>query len=180
MSTSKEQDLSKMQKIIAFTEKLLMNISILVFILMLLAVLVQVVARNLLPTAPGWTEEATRYLLIYIVAVAIGPAAMRRELVNVDILLNLFKPSIRRYLFGLIDLIVLVFFAIFSYYIYQYMIISNMQTATTIPLQMSFIAFSILLLSFNMILFMVFNLWKDFFGPPPSQSTIKDLIHTNQ
>lgn len=49
-------------------------------------VLIQIVSRNLLPSAPSWTEEAARYTFIYMVAFGCGVAVLKDEFVFVEFL----------------------------------------------------------------------------------------------
>ena len=47
-------------------------------------VLIQIISRNLLPSAPSWTEEAARYTFIYMVAFGCGVAILKDEFVFVE------------------------------------------------------------------------------------------------
>ena len=49
-------------------------------------VLIQIISRNLLPSAPSWTEELARYTFIYMVAFGCGVAILRDEFVYVEFL----------------------------------------------------------------------------------------------
>ena len=49
-------------------------------------VMVQIISRNLLPSAPSWTEEAARYTFIYMVAFGCGVAVLKDEFVFVEFL----------------------------------------------------------------------------------------------
>jgi TRAP-type C4-dicarboxylate transport system permease small subunit len=49
-------------------------------------VMIQIISRNLLPSAPSWTEEAARYTFIYMVAFGCGVAVLRDEFVFVEFL----------------------------------------------------------------------------------------------
>lgn len=49
-------------------------------------VLIQIIARNLLPSAPSWTEEAARYSFIYMCAFGCGIAMLKDEFVYVEFL----------------------------------------------------------------------------------------------
>jgi TRAP-type transport system small permease protein len=54
------------------------------FAVILAAVTIQVVSRNFLPASPVWTEELTRYALLYLAAFGIGLAFRSGDLVNID------------------------------------------------------------------------------------------------
>lgn len=54
------------------------------FAVILASVTIQVVSRNFLPTSPVWTEELTRFALLYLAAFGVGLGFRTGELVNVD------------------------------------------------------------------------------------------------
>ena len=56
------------------------------FAVLLGAVLLQVVSRLMLPAPPVWTEELSRFALLFCAAFGIGLALRAGELVGVDIL----------------------------------------------------------------------------------------------
>ena len=49
-------------------------------------VLIQIISRNLLPSAPSWTEELARYTFVYMVAFGCGVAVLKDEFVFVEFL----------------------------------------------------------------------------------------------
>lgn len=49
-------------------------------------VMVQIISRNLLPSAPSWTEELARYTFIYMVAFGCGVSVLKDEFVFVEFL----------------------------------------------------------------------------------------------
>ncbi len=61
---------------------------ILAFGVIILVVTIQVFSRNFLPFSPAWTEELTRFALLYLAAFGIGLAYRSGDLVNIDIVLE--------------------------------------------------------------------------------------------
>ncbi len=151
-------------KIVRSIERAFRWITTVLFILMLVAVLVQIVARYALPSAPVWTEEMTRFALIFMTAFACGTAVRGRELVNVDMFVNMMPHGVRRVAYTLVDVITLVFGATFFYYSIEYVERSAMQQATTLPIQMSWITMSVLMIAASLCLFTAVNLVDDFTG----------------
>ena len=49
-------------------------------------VLIQIISRNLLPSAPSWTEELARYTFVYMVSFGCGVAVLKDEFVFVEFL----------------------------------------------------------------------------------------------
>ncbi len=60
------------------------------------SVLLQVAARTFLPQSPVWTEELTRFALLYMVAFGAGLSLRSGDLVNVDIVLEMVPRPVRR------------------------------------------------------------------------------------
>ncbi|HXH01840.1 MAG TPA: TRAP transporter small permease [Candidatus Competibacteraceae bacterium] len=139
-------------------ERVCLTLTVALFVVMLGAVLLQVVARYALPSAPVWTEELTRFLLIYLVAFACGLAARRRELVNVDLVVNLLPRSLRRGLLALVDLLVIAFCLVFLVQSVEYVKHSALQTATTLPLSMAWITAAVLVIAASLAFFTLLGL----------------------
>ena len=55
------------------------------FAVLIVAVLVQVVGRSVLDASPPWTEELTRFALLWLVAFGTGLSLRTGDLVNVDL-----------------------------------------------------------------------------------------------
>lgn len=55
------------------------------FLVLIVAVLVQVVGRSMLNNSPPWTEELTRYAMLWTIAFGAGLSFRTGDLVNVDI-----------------------------------------------------------------------------------------------
>ncbi|MBQ0001745.1 MAG: TRAP transporter small permease subunit [Clostridiales bacterium] len=73
------------------------------------AVLVQIVSRTFLPKSPNWTEEASRYLFIFMVGFAGNTAVATDEYVGVDLLTSHFSPKLQKYTKILVLLIIWAF-----------------------------------------------------------------------
>lgn len=56
------------------------------FSILIAVVTLQIVTRSLGLYSPVWTEEASRYLLLYMTAFGVGLSLLTGELVNVDLL----------------------------------------------------------------------------------------------
>lgn len=63
-------------------------LTLLAFLVLIAAVTIQVVTRLALPTSPVWTEELSRFALLFLVAFGCGLGWRSGELVNVDVLLT--------------------------------------------------------------------------------------------
>ena len=82
-----------MDKIIKVYREIMTAVGIIGLVGFIISVLIQVIARTFLPVAPNWTEEAARYLFIYMVAFAGNAAVISDEYVGVEILFGFYVIS---------------------------------------------------------------------------------------
>lgn len=107
----------------------------------------QVLARNLLPKAPIWTEEAARFLFIYMVSFGVGLAVHTGDYVGVELLVDLLPEKGLRILkvitmFALAAFCFWYFFAsVLDFAIFDYRYLS---TAMKLPMQYIYISMMIL------------------------------------
>lgn len=67
------------------------------FSVMIFAVIVQVVSRTFLPQSPVWTEELTRFALLYLTAIGAGLSLRSGDLVSVDLVVTALPERARRW-----------------------------------------------------------------------------------
>jgi TRAP-type C4-dicarboxylate transport system permease small subunit len=108
-------------------------------------VLLQVFARTFLPRSPHWTEEASRFLMLYMVAFASGLAAKERAFVNVDVFINLIRGRFRIFLQLLIDLVTVVLMVVTAWYGWKNAAVGRIQTSASLSIPMHLIYGSIAL-----------------------------------
>lgn len=70
----------------------------LAFAVLATSVLIQVFTRTFLPQSPVWTEELSRFALMFVVALGVGLSIRSGDLVNVDLVLNIVPKGVRRVL----------------------------------------------------------------------------------
>lgn len=80
-------------KIVDAINRVLTVIVVVFFIAAFLATFLQVVMRNLTTISVPWTDEFSRYLVIYIVYLAAGLAARNGRLIRMEVLPMLMKLS---------------------------------------------------------------------------------------
>ncbi|MFT4173845.1 MAG: TRAP transporter small permease [Rhodocyclaceae bacterium] len=125
-------------------------------------VMIQVVARPLPIPSPPWTEEVARFLMVYVVAFGCSAATWHRELVNVDILINVLPDRARAVLRILIDLVMLVCASLLFVNAIEYVELMAIREATTVPIPMSWVTTCVLVIMVNIALFTLANLAADF------------------
>lgn len=120
------------------------------YLTFVVCVLVQVISRNFLPSAPSWTEEAARYSFIYMVAFGSAVAVHRNEFVNVEFLHDALENKFH-IVNKVIDLVIKIVLMVFSAYVlinsvapFAFIKFPMYSTAMTIPMQ--YVYFSLVLL----------------------------------
>ncbi len=116
------------------------------FLLLSASVLLQVFARTFLSTAPVWTEELTRFCLLYIAAFGAGLALRSGDMVNVD-LISENLPGRGPWVLRLICAVLTVIFSgLLLSAAWDYMRIGVRQSAPSLGWRMDFIHASMLVL----------------------------------
>lgn len=127
------------------------------FITFCACVLIQIIARNLLPSAPSWTEEAARYTFIYMCAFGCGIAMLKDEFVYVEFLRDKLEEKGLHKLNTVIRFVITIAMLVLSLFIlfkaepsFVFMKFRMVSTAMQIPMQ--YIYFSQILM-FGMLSF---------------------------
>lgn len=109
------------------------------FLILMGAVLLQVYARTFLSTAPVWTEELTRFCLLYIGALGAGLALRSGDMVNVDLLCESL-PGRMPWLLRLVSAaLTVIFAAVLLPAAWDYTMIGSRQTAPSLEWRMDFV-----------------------------------------
>ncbi len=85
-------------------------------VLLVLDVWLGVIARYAIPLPITFTEEAARYLMIWMALLAVSCGISRREHIGVELLFEHFPARVRRVLLALLDLLAFGFFALLLFY----------------------------------------------------------------
>ena len=97
-------------------EKWIMGFLILVCCVMMVIGFAQVFTRYFLDYSLYWSEEALRYLFIWLVFLGMGPAIRHKGHVALEIVLNLLRGRAKLWLERFILVLVLMFCVTFVYY----------------------------------------------------------------
>jgi TRAP-type C4-dicarboxylate transport system permease small subunit len=116
-------------------------------------VLLQVFARMFLPRAPHWTEEASRFIMLYMVVFASGLAAKERAFVNVDVFINFAKGRSRTLIQLLIDLATITLMAFTAWYGWKNAAVGRIQTSASLSIPMHLIYASMVLHSGSILIY---------------------------
>ncbi|MGX0879318.1 TRAP-type C4-dicarboxylate transport system permease small subunit [Roseovarius sp. MBR-154] len=115
------------------------------FAILIVAVLLQVIGR-LTGLSWVWTEELTRYALLFMVALGAGLAFRSGDLVNMDVVCETL-PGRAPWVLRLIAALVTAGLALFLLpHAWRYVSIGKMQTSPALGLRMDFVHFAVWLL----------------------------------
>ena len=116
------------------------------FLVLIGAVTVQVVGRSFVGSSPVWTEELTRFALLYLAGFGTGLALVSGDLVNVD-LVSESLPGRWPWLLRLVSaVLVLVFAVMLIPPALRFTQIGAMQTSPAMAMPMTYAHASVLLL----------------------------------
>ncbi|RZN47180.1 TRAP transporter small permease [Escherichia sp. E10V10] len=149
-------------KLYGYIERIYLTIGTVLLVALIGVVLLQVISRPLPISSPAWTEEVARFLLVYVVAFGCALATGKRELVNVDLVVSLLSPGLKKYLVLIIDLIILTCSITLMVNSVEYVESTMWRMATTLPISQAWVTFSVIIITGNMSLFTLFNLIRDF------------------
>ncbi len=123
------------------------------FLVLIAAVLTQVVGRSILNSSAPWTEELTRYAMLWTIAFGVGLSFRSGDLVNVDILSEAL-PGRWPWLLRLTSAIfTAVLCAALVWPAWRYAAIGGMQTSPVLKIGMNYIFASIFALLVLLLIF---------------------------
>jgi len=123
------------------------------FAVLIFAVLVQVLGRSVFADSPVWTEELTRFALVYLAAFGAGLSYRNGDLVNVDIVSEAL-PGRLPFLLRLVSAIATVVLCAFLVLpAWRFTLIGNLQTSPALGWKMSLIHASVLVLVATLLVF---------------------------
>lgn len=136
------QSVGKLITAITFLARLGTGVS---FAVLIAAVLIQVVGR-FTGNSPVWTEELTRYALLFTVAFGAGTAFRSGDLVNVDVICEAL-PGKAPWLLRLLAAVVTTGLALYLLpHSWRYVGIGKMQTSPALGVRMDYIHFAVWLM----------------------------------
>ena len=103
------------------------------------SVLIQVISRSFLPFSPVWTEELSRFALLFMIAFGCGLGWRSGELVNVDILTSALPPRGRRLIEAAMLVVTIAFLLVLLPAALRFMQIGAFQTSPALGVRMQWI-----------------------------------------
>lgn len=147
---------------LGFLDRILEWSVMLSFMLMILVVMIQVIARYALPWSPHWTEELARFCFIYMVSLGAGLAIKDRAYVNVTTFLRMFKGRSRFFMDSLILAGIILLMLVMLIYSIPLLKIVTLQKSAAMQLNMALIYFSMTCMSLFVLLYALLQLRANF------------------
>lgn len=139
--------------------------------LMIVAVVVQVVARTFMSQPPLWTEESSRIALLYILGLGVGASVLTGDLVNVDLALMVMPKPLRR----VCELVSAALVSLFGFILvpgsWEFFQLGEMQTSPVLDIQMSYIFASMPIFAFLLGVFGLLKFIELLTGVPETEFT---------
>lgn len=129
-------------RVIGWIDALFTGLAVVALVAIAGTVLLQISGRLFLPFSLAWTEELSRYLFIYMVALSAGVVLRRNRNVNVELFHHHLGPRARAGYQALVCLLIGGFAWIVLPYAWQYAQNGAWQTSPTLKLPMLYIFFS--------------------------------------
>ncbi len=145
------------------------------FLILIVAVLWQVVGR-IGGASPAWTEELTRFALLYLAAIGAGLSLRTGELVNVDMVAEAL-PSRAAWFCRLISAIAVAFLGLYLLPMaWRFTAIGWFQTSPALGISMAWVHFSIFLMLALLTFFAVLRIVGMFAGTTDGRPTNLDEL----
>jgi len=141
------------------------------FALMIVAVVVQVIARTVMPQPPLWTEEMSRVSLLFIMSLGVGASVLTGDLVNVDLALMIMPKPLRRFC----ELASAALVSLFGFILvpggWEFTVSGAMQTSPILEIRMHYVYVSMLLFTVLLGVFGLVKFIETLLGAPETEFT---------
>jgi len=130
------------------------------FFVLCVAVLIQVLGRSVFHSSPVWTEELTRFALLYLAAFGVGLSYRSGDLVNVDLICESLPGRLPWLLRLVAAVATAVLCAVLLWPAWHYTSIGAMQTSPALTWRMDFSHASVLILLASLLLFAALRVYR--------------------
>lgn len=144
------------------------------FAVIVVAVTVQIVSRSFLPRSPVWTEELTRFALLYLAAAGAGLALRSGDLVNVDLFVGGLRAGARKVAAVLSGLVTMALAAMMFLPSLKFTAIGGLQTSPALGWSMSAMHFTTTLAAGSLLVFAGVRVLEVLFLPPGEERVLED------
>jgi TRAP-type C4-dicarboxylate transport system permease small subunit len=145
-------------KILKKMEKVFSILIVITYVMIIVIVSIQVICRATPLKAPSWTEEASRYAMVYLVVFTVGFAIKNDAFIGVDTLFQVISERKKLVIKFIDDAIMIIFAVVFFIFGIKFFQLGEPQICTTMPIfRLSFFYFSMILYPILMIIYLTLN-----------------------
>lgn len=121
------------------------SLCVISLVIMLIALTIQVFARFIFSTGTAWSEELSRYCLIWLIFISASYAAQTNSHIRVDMVINLYPKAWRPWVERLSDVIWMAFTIVLAIRGYAYVmgIFSQNQSGVALHIKLGWVYLSI-------------------------------------
>lgn len=149
-----------LSNIILFSNRWAKRIAVLCTALMSLAIIMQILSRNIFNISFSWAEEISRYLFIWATFLGVGYAFHNNSSISIDILITRLPDRAKKYAEIVIGFLCLIFLIILTYHGFRLCIRTTGQTSPALNLPMNFVYLVIPISGLLQILNLFDTTWK--------------------
>ncbi|MGD9347541.1 MAG: TRAP transporter small permease [Candidatus Aminicenantes bacterium] len=157
-----------------FIRKATEVIIVILFVVLVSAVFLQVVARYAFNNPPTWTEELARYCQVWIIILASSICIRKGSHLAVDYLSHKFSPFLNRFVQILIGILVAIYVAVVTVFGWRLMVVGHYQVSPAMQINMSFIYVIFPMGGFLMFVEAVLSVYKIVFKKDSSIPSISE------
>ena len=150
------------------------------FMVLIVSVLVQVIGRTFVHSSPVWTEELTRFALLYMTGFGAGLAFRSGDLVNVDLVSESLPAKASWFMRLIATTAVAALCILLLAPAWRYTMIGVLQTSPALGLRMHYVHVTISLLLFVLLLFAMLRILRMLFAGDSGRADRDELMSLAQ
>lgn len=118
---------------------------VILFVAMTVTVIIQVFFRYVMQSPLRWTEEAARYLMVWLVLLGSGVAMRNKAHLQVDVLTSALPEKLKLFFNVIVSFLIMAFLAIMTFYGFNVVVKTMLQTspAMRVPMSLIYAAFPV-------------------------------------
>ncbi len=128
--------MEKLKAVKLFLDRAVLAVTSVIFVIMILIVFIQVIARYVFQNSLSWSEEIARFMLVWTIFLSAGYVLGQGAHIYLDAVFNHFPRRLRKFLRQFNALLLLGFSYVVIYYGYELVQIGARQKSTAVGVPM--------------------------------------------
>ncbi len=152
------RDMETVRTVKRILDKTVLAVTSVLFVVMIVIVFGQVIARYVLHNSLSWSEEIARYLLVWVVFLSAGYVLGQGSHIFLDVIFNIFPRSLQRVFRKISCLFLLGFSYVITNYGWELVQVGTRQKSSAVGLPMWLVYFAIPVGGALLVLYCLFEL----------------------